>query len=374
MMDRLVAQFEKSFPGGPLIHVRLSLPADAFSLTVLFGPSESGKTTVLRCRAGLGRRERGYIRFGRETWFDSQRGIFLPPQRRRIGYLFQEYALFPHMTVAQNIRYGLPRSRPAERRQRVEEITELFGLAGLEPRYPKQLSGGQQQRVALARALVCRPRLLLLDEPLSSLDVPAREQLRRQLRKWLAHLRTPGLFVTHDRIEALALGDDVVILDKGQVCQSGPVREVFAKPAAPSVARIVGVDTVEPARILHVADGLATVKVGSTQLVALARNGVGEEANVCIRAEEVMLEKPTPLAQSSARNRLPARVISMDREGPLIRVSLDCGFPLKALVTNQACEDMGLRAGENVAALLKVSAIHLIPRGSVFFAASEEGV
>jgi molybdate transport system ATP-binding protein len=319
--------------------------------------------------AGLERPERGYIRFGRETWFDAERGIFLPPQQRRIAYLFQEYALFPHMTVAQNIGYGLRGVGPAERRLRVEEITEQLGLAGLESRYPKQLSGGQQQRVALARALACRPRLLLLDEPLSALDVPTREQLRRQLRTCLAQLRTPGLLVTHDRIEALALGDHVVILDGGQVCQSGPVQDVFTKPLDLSVARIVGVDTVELAQVLHVANGLATVQVGPTQLVALAPDGINGEVYVCIHAEEVMLEKAVPLAMGSARNRLAARVLWLDREGPLVRVSLDCGFPLKALVTNQACRDMGLRVGEMVVVLFKASAVHLVPRSSGSFLA-----
>src|SRR5205823_4699837 len=144
--------------------------------------SGSGKSTALRCLAGLERPDRGTIRFGDEIWFDSARGIFLPPQRRRIGYLFQDYALFPHLRVAQNIAYGLAKFA---RQQRIEEITALLGLSGLEDRYPKQLSGGQQQRVALARALVCRPRLLLLDEPLSALDAPTREHLRRQLRRWL---------------------------------------------------------------------------------------------------------------------------------------------------------------------------------------------
>jgi len=171
----LAAEFEKHFPGGTVIQVELRRPADAFSLTVLFGPSGSGKSTTLRCLAGLDRPERGTIRFGDEIWSDAGRGIFLPPQRRRIGYLFQDYALFPHLRVAQNIGYGLGKIAAAARRRRIEEITALLGLAGLEDRYPRQLSGGQQQRVALARALVCRPRLLLLDEPLSALDAPTRE-------------------------------------------------------------------------------------------------------------------------------------------------------------------------------------------------------
>jgi molybdate transport system ATP-binding protein len=284
MGPELVAEFEKHFPDGPPIQVRLRRPADHFSLTILFGPSGSGKTTVLRCLAGLERPQRGYIRFGDETWFAARCGIWVPPQRRQIGYLFQEYALFPHLTVARNIGYGIRRMRDAERRKRIAEITDLLGLAGLEDRYPRQLSGGQQQRVALARALVCRPRLLLLDEPLSALDVPTREQLRRELRHWLAQLGILGILVTHDRVETLALGDHVVIMDHGRVRQSGPPEDVFTSPVDLNVARIVGVDTIERGKVIRMMDGLATVQVGSTQLFALQPARVNGQVYVCIRA------------------------------------------------------------------------------------------
>jgi molybdenum ABC transporter ATP-binding protein len=363
----LTAEFEKHFPAGPVIKAELRGPADACSLTVLFGPSGSGKSTTLRCLAGLDRPDRGTIRFGDEIWFDSARGIFLPPQRRRIGYLFQDYALFPHLSVAQNIGYGLSKIAVPERRQRIEEITTLLGLAGLEERYPRQLSGGQQQRVALARALVCRPRLLLLDEPLSALDAPTREHLRRQLRRWLIELRTSTILVTHDRIEALALGDHVVVFDAGRARQSGSVQQVFSAPADLDVARIVGIDTIERGKVVRVADGLAAIQVGSRELIALAppgRNrGRDGDVYVCIHAENVMLERRgANLAQSSARNHLVGHIRSLDREGPMVRVNLDCGFPLKALITNQACQDMGLRERDEIVALVKAPAIHLIAR------------
>jgi len=363
----LIAEFEKHFPGGPVIQVELRRPADAFSLTVLFGRSGSGKSTTLRCLAGLERPERGTIRFGDEIWFDAARGIFLPPQRRRIGYLFQDYALFPHLRVSQNIGYGLGKIAVPERRQRIEEITALLGLAGLEDRYPRQLSGGQQQRVALARALVCRPRLLLLDEPLSALDAPSREDLRRQLRQWLVELRMSTILVTHDRIEALALGDHVVVFEAGRVCQSGSVQQVFSAPVDRAVARLVGVDTIERGMVVQVGDGLATIQVGPKQLIALApsrRNGGRDgEVYVCIRAEDVMLEKrDADLSQSSARNHLLGHIRSVDREGPMMRVNLDCGFPLKALVTNQAYQNMGLRERDEIVAVVKAPAIHLVAR------------
>jgi molybdate transport system ATP-binding protein len=358
----LTADFERCFSRGPVIQGQLRTTLDGFSVTVLFGPSGSGKTTVLRCLAGLERPDRGQIHFGPEAWFDAGAGIHLPPQQRGIGYLSQDYALFPHLTVAGNIGYGLGGLEAEERQRRIEEMVRLFGLTGLERRYPRQVSGGQQQRVALARALARRPRLLLLDEPLSALDVPTREQLRRELRRLLAGLRVPALIVTHDRTEALALGDCVVILDEGRVRQSGPVQEVFTRPADAAVARIVGVETVEPARILEMADGLATVAVGPTQLVVLCEDAEAGEGYVCIRGEDVTLEK-APTIASSARNRLSGEVQALVREGALVRVSVDCGFTLTALITYQACLELELREGDTVTALVKASALHLVPRG-----------
>ena len=214
--------------------------------------------------------------------------------------------------------------------------------------------------MALARALARRPQVLLLDEPLSSLDAPLREQLRRELRRWLVDLRIPTVLVTHDRVEAMGLGDQVVVLDQGRVLQSGPVHEVFGRPADVAVARIVGVDTVEPAQVLRVADGLATVAVGPVQLVALAENPPEGDAYVCIHAEDVIIEKGSVTA-SSARNRLAGSILTVSREGPMVRLNMDCGFPLAALVTKQACEELNLREGERVTALVKAPAIHLVP-------------
>jgi molybdate transport system ATP-binding protein len=362
MGPELIAEFEKQFFDGPPIRVRLRRPVDHFSLTVLFGPSGSGKTTALRCLAGLDRPGSGYIRFGDETWFDARCAILAPPQRRQIGYLFQEYALFPHLTVERNISYGIRRIGNAEQRPRIAEITDLLGLAGLQDRYPHQLSGGEQQRVALARALVCRPRLLLLDEPLSALDLPTREQLRRELRHWLTKLAVPGIMVTHDRVEALALGDHVVVMDHGCVRQSGPPQDVFSSPVDLAVARIVGVDNIESGKVIRMTDGLASIQVGSSELLALSAARVSGQVCVCIRAEDVMLEKGAVAGQSSARNQLVGCIRSLDREGPMVRVGIDCGFSLKALVTHQACEEMGLRDGMEVTALVKAPAIRLIPR------------
>ncbi|HYV37065.1 MAG TPA: ABC transporter ATP-binding protein, partial [Gemmataceae bacterium] len=243
----LEADFAKRFANGPTIHANLRLAVSGFGVTVLFGPSGVGKTTVLRCLAGLEQPDSGRIRMADQQWYDSVRGICLPPQRRDIGYLAQDYALFPHLTVNGNIAYGLPQVSASL--QRCAELLDLLSLTGLEERFPRQLSGGQQQRVALARAVARHPRLLLLDEPLSALDDPTREQLRTQLRHWLAQMGVPALVVTHDLTEALALGDTLAVMDQGKICQFGPVEQIINQPAGVEVARIVGFETILPGAV-----------------------------------------------------------------------------------------------------------------------------
>ena len=357
----LVADFEKRFSSGATIRAAFSQPAEGFFSTVLFGPSGSGKTTILRCLAGLERPDRGMIRMGEEVWFDADNGTDLRPQKRGIGFLFQDYALFPHLSVARNIGYGLRWMSWRVRRQRVAMLMEMLGLGGLEGRLPHQLSAGQQQRVALARAVAPKPRLLLLDEPLSALDAPTRQRLRHELRSALAELKTPAVVVTHDPLEAVALADQAVVISEGQVRQKGPIHEVFSRPADPNVARIVGVETIEPGTIIAIQEGLAHVRLGSTELTALAENITAGPVYVCIRGEEVTLERGGP-TQTSARNRLVGRVAALQPEGAAVRVIVDCGFPLTALITRPAADQLGLTNGESVAASIKASAIHLVTR------------
>jgi molybdate transport system ATP-binding protein len=361
MSAEMVACFVKRFGTSVAAEVDLRRPTERFSVTVLFGPSGCGKTTTLRCLAGLERPEEGRIVFERTPWFDAGRGVFLPPQERGVGYLFQDYALFPHLTVGGNIGYGLRGVPRSERRRRVGEMLGLFQLIALETRYPHQLSGGEQQRTALARVLVLRPRLLLLDEPLSALDQPTREQLRPELRRLLAGFGVPVVLVTHDRTETMALADHVVVLDDGRVRQQGAVDEVFSRPAGVEVTRIVGTENVQPGRVVRTEDGLATVAVGDRQLVALAPSTPAEHVYVCIRAEEVVLRKGTS-DHTSSRNRLAGVVQRLTLEGPLVRVAIDCGFTLHVLVTRTACDELALRPGEPITALVKAPAVHLIAR------------
>lgn len=361
MADTLIANFRKSFSGGAAIRGELRQSARGHSVTVLFGPSGCGKTTVLRCLAGLEQPEEGTIQFGAETWFDAAQNLCLAPQQRGIGFVFQDYALFPHLSVAGNIGYGLRGLTTAGREQRVREMLERFGLADVAQQRPRQLSGGQQQRAALARALMCRPRLLLLDEPLSALDAALREELRGELRHLLAACEIPVFLVTHDRTEALALGDELVVMSGGAVRQSGPVLDVFNRPANADVAKIVGVETLQPGNIADLNEGLATVKIHDATLTALAPTTGAREVFVCIRGEDVILQRDATVA-SSVRNRLPARVVALRTEGALVRVELDAGFPLFALVTRPACVELALREGEPITAFIKTPAIHLVPR------------
>ena len=360
MAAPLIATFAKRYPPATVVDAELDLRHDAGPVTVLFGPSGSGKTTILRCIAGLERPDTGTIRFGDEVWCDAGRGVHVSPQARRVGVVFQQYALFPHLTVVGNIAFGC--SGPWQRRrERVAAMLRLLDLEGLEERYPSQLSGGQQQRVALARALAPEPRLLLLDEPLSALDAGAREPLRRELRHRLAALDVPTVVVTHDRVEALALGDAMTVVVGGRVRQTGPVPEVFSRPADVVVAQTVGVETVVPGHVVERREGLLTVTVGTSQLTTFDPGDVGNSVFACVRAEEVILERE-PSVRASARNHLAGRVTGLTAEGPLVRVTLDCGFPLAALITRSAREDLDLRVGDALTAVVKATAVHLVPR------------
>lgn len=212
--------------------------------TVLVGPSGCGKTTLLRCIAGLEDPDSGYIRVGDQIVFDSERRVLLPPEKRRISMVFQSYALWPHMTVYDNVKYPLTtgRWRPskAEMRERVRQVLATVGIPELLNQYPKQLSGGQQQRVALARALILGTELILFDEPLSNVDAKVREQLRLELLAMQERLGFSAIFVTHDQTEAMILGDTIAVLGKGKISQIGVPRDIYAKPANRYVADFIG--------------------------------------------------------------------------------------------------------------------------------------
>lgn len=361
MAAEMIVDIAKTFPGRQPITASLTVALGASTVLILFGPSGSGKTTILRCLAGLERPERGVIRCVSHTWLDTGRGICLPPQARRIGYLPQEYALFPTYSVSGNIGYGLSDLSSEERRRRIAEVITLLRLEGLEHARPGELSGGQQQRVALARAVARRPQLLLLDEPLSALDLPTRATLCAEFRTMLRRLAIPAIVVTHDWEEALTLGDQMAVVSNGCVRQVGPPQEVFSRPQNAEVARIVGIETVVQGRIIESCHGLATVDVGSAKLTALANDESGSDVFVCIRAEDVTLEMEG-MGVTSARNRLTGQVRDVTSLGAVVRVGIDCGFPLSAMVTRSALDELHLAPGTPVVAAVKAGAVHVVPR------------
>jgi len=361
MAAEVISNATKRFASGAVVDLHLRWPLEPPGVLILFGPSGSGKSTVLRCLAGLERPEQGTIRFRDEVWADAERGYSMPPQARRVGFMFQDFALFPTHTVVGNIAYGLGALTAPDRDARIGEAVRLLHLEGLEDRRPRQLSGGQQQRVALARAIAMRPRLILLDEPLSALDAPTRMELRGGLRRLLRTLAIPSVVVTHDWEEALALGDTVAIMTNGRIVQIGPPAAVFNAPRDVDVARIVGMETVVAGQCTAYADGLATVEAGGVRLLALSSGDPGPEVYACIRAEDVIVE-PLGVAATSARNHLRGTIRSVTPMSALVSLEIDCGFPLSATITRVAAEDLKLQAGSAVTAAIKAGAVHLIPR------------
>ncbi|BCA53025.1 Molybdate ABC transporter, ATP-binding protein [Nitrospira sp. KM1] len=361
MAEEMIVDITKTFPGRPPIRASFRYVLEGSTVLILFGPSGSGKTTILRSIAGLERPERGIIRFQSDIWLDNEAALEVSPQDRRVGYMPQDYGLFPNYSVTGNIAYGLAGMRAADREKRVQDMLRLFHLRELEHARPRELSGGQQQRVALARAVATKPRLLLLDEPLSALDTPTRLLMRGELRTQLKHLALPSIIVTHDWAEALTLGDVMAVMHEGTVLQVGSPHEVFSRPVNAEVARIVGVETVVRGHLTDVQNGLATVLVGDVALTAIAESHIGPDVFVCIRAEDVTLQ-PVSAGVTSARNHLDGRVRDVTTTGALAKVTVDCGFLVSALVTKSAMEELGLEAGSSVQAAVKAGAVHLVPR------------
>ncbi|OGW70491.1 MAG: Fe3+/spermidine/putrescine ABC transporter ATP-binding protein [Nitrospirae bacterium RIFCSPLOWO2_01_FULL_62_17] len=368
MAAEMTVDIAKTFSSGFTVEARLTVELGPSTVLILFGPSGSGKTTLLRCLAGLERPDRGRIQFISRTWFDAEQAIHVPPQERKIGYMSQDYSLFPTYSVAGNIGFGLGGLTADEKQRRVAESLTLLKLQGLEQLTPSQLSGGQQQRVALARAIARHPQLLLLDEPLSALDTPTRLRLQGELRHLLKHLAIPSIVVTHDWGEALALGDQMAVIGAGRVLQVGTPQEVFNRPNGEEVARIVGIETALQGRVRESVEGLATVEVAGVILHALAGDEVGPDVFVCIRAEDVVLAHGSA-GTTSARNQLRGSVVDISSMGALVKVGLDCGFPLSAIVTRSAVEDLHLSLGMPLTASIKAGAVHLVPRRDAAFTA-----
>jgi len=305
-------------------HLELSFSAEVGRTTVLLGESGAGKSTVLRLLAGLLHPERGHIAFASITYFDSERHIIIPPQHRPFGYVFQDYALFPHLSVFENVAFGL-RAQYLPRqliRRRVGEALEQVRLSGFDERRPAQLSGGQQQRVAIARALALQPQLLLLDEPLAALDVQTRREVRQELRRILAHIGVTTVFVTHQYLEALVFGHHILVLDHGQLIQQGSQRDLLERPRSSYIAELVGTNFFR-GRVVHCeTNSICTIRLDDNHergieisatleehLQADQAPGADEEAYVVVDPRSITLYQTPP--DSSARNIFRGEIVQL---------------------------------------------------------------
>jgi molybdate transport system ATP-binding protein len=349
---------------------RFELAADlevaAGSTLVLAGESGAGKTTVLRLLAGLDRPDAGRVVVDGEPWFDDAAGVALPARARAVGYVAQDYALFPHLSVRENVAFG-PRAAGAGGRaaQRLaDEVLARLGLADFATRRPAQLSGGQQQRVALARALVLRPRLLLLDEPLSALDLATRRAVRGELRQLLAELPCASVYVTHSPQEAMVFGDRITVLEGGRPTQTGPRDDLLRHPRSPYVAEFMGVNLFRGTVVGRTPGGLARIRAADGEIAAAESHATGgpyahgDEVFVAVNPREITLYAAAPAG--SAQNVFHGPVTELVPEPPFgdrVRVALGTRPPLVAEVTREAVNALGLREGLPVYAAFKATGV-----------------
>lgn len=333
-------------------------------ITILFGASGAGKTTVLDCLAGLVTPDSGAIRVGGDALFDSARGINLPSRRRRIGYVFQDLALFPHLTTEQNIQYGIGRLPESLRRERSAAILESFRIAHLRSRKPSEISGGERQRVALARALVTDPQVLLLDEPLAALDGATKSKIVDDLRAWNQSHLIPILYVTHSRDEVFALGERVLVLENGRIVAQGTPHEVMSAPRQETVAQLAGFENIFDATVVSTneARGTMTCKLSGSNVeleTPLVRAATGTELRIGIRAGDILLATVQPVGLS-ARNLIPGRVISLATHDVIVEARIDCGSEIKVHLTLAARDSLQLQQDRQVWLVIKTHSCHLM--------------
>lgn len=325
----------------------------------IVGPSGAGKSTLLRIVAGLRRPVAGRVAVGEEVWLDSHRGVDLPPEERSCGFMFQEYALFPHLSAWRNVAFGISAPK-GERRGRAEALLERFGIGDLADARPGSISGGERQRVALARALARDPRLLLLDEPLSALDARTRAHAGRELVGALTGGGVPAIVVTHDFAEAALLADEICVMDHGRIVQRGTAAELSARPASPFIAEVAG-SVVLTGLARREGGGLIRIELdGGGQL--RSTDQVEGRVAACVFPWEIALEPASTELHGSALNRLAVEVVSVAEVGTRVRVGLAAPQPLVAEVTAESTRSLGLRPGLGLSATWKATATRLVPR------------
>ena len=350
-------------PGTPsfLLDVSIEVPQ---GITILFGPSGAGKSTLLDCIAGLTRPEEGRIEIGGDVLFDSSRGIHLPAQKRRIAYVFQTLALFPHLSVEENVAYGLNNLEQEKRQERVGGILAAFRVENLRKQKPGEISGGEKQRVALARSLVTEPGLLLLDEPLTGLDAELKAAIVDDLRAWNTAKRIPILYVTHSREEVDALGECVLAMENGHIVSAGAPMEVLDAPRRKKLAQAAGFENLLNGIVLDLreTDGVMRVRLEESACeieVPLGYAVAGDRVKVAIRAGDILLAVERPIGLS-ARNIMEGRIVSLEQRGTLVIARVDCGALFVVHVTPGAVRALGLAAGRRVWLVLKTHSCHLV--------------
>src|SRR5690348_16532331 len=358
---KLSIHLQKRLSANFALDVKFSIPA---GITMLFGASGSGKTTLLRCIAGLLRPDSGQVAIGGEILFDSGARMDIPVRQRRVGFLFQNLALFPHLNVVKNIEYGLDGLNRNDAQQRVDNVLQRFGISGLRNHKPNEISGGERQRVALARALVTDPRVLMLDEPLSALDYATQSHIIQDLRAWNALQGIPILYVTHSQREVFALGERVVVLQDGKVLSQGTPNDVLETPAFESIAQLAGFENFFDATVLSLNPDSGTMLCrldgAKTEVeVPLSKVEVHSKIRIAIRAGDILIAGEFPRALS-ARNVVPARIVSLRREGAMVIAELDAGRIFEVHLTPGACESLGLKPEQQVWLVIKTHSWRLV--------------
>ena len=329
-------------------------------LLALFGRSGAGKTTLINLLAGLARPDRGRIVLDEFTLFDSETGVNLPPEHRRIGYVFQEGRLFPHMSVRNNLLYGRRRTPAENGAVALEEIVTLLGIGDLLGRRPAGLSGGEKQRVAIGRALLANPRLLLLDEPLAALDNERKAEILPYIERLRDEINLPIVYVSHDPAEIIRLADQVLLLEHGGIIAGGPVTEVFSRPELQQLVGAGESGAVLTARLESHddVDGLSHLRFADQHLtVARLAAAPGSEMRLRIRARDVSIALARP-ERLSIQNVLAARITGIHPvDDAHVDIELDAGAPLRARVTNRAVRELSLSVGLPVFALVKAVSV-----------------
>ena len=358
-MSRLLARFDLQYAAFHL-HVDLDLPASG--ITAIFGASGSGKTTLLRCLAGLERAPSGFMQFGEDVWQDESHGHCLPLHKRPIGYVFQEPRLFPHYDVRANLLYGYKRVPVDERRIAIEQVVEILGIGHLLERRIHKLSGGEQQRVAIGRALLTSPKLLLLDEPLASLDLQRKQELLPFIHQLHEQLCIPVLYVSHGLAEILQLADRVMLLKEGHVVGTGTLSEVFTALDFRGTLGPHRIGAILDTRVTHHDPqyGLTQLKFMDQSLVVpLQPVAIGEPLRVHILSSDVTLVIGQINSPTSVLNILEATIVEIQETNHTsVDVLLDIGAPLVASITKKSLVTLGLKRGQRVFAHIKAVALN----------------